>query len=75
MSEAIIQLHAQILFNPSEDAMSKKVKLQDLSIANFDQKLDMPDIKGGKICIRVPQIITLPGLLPFHTIWVTRCFF
>jgi len=34
--------------------MSKKIKLQDLSIVNFDQKLDMPDISGG-FCVIVTR--------------------
>ena len=56
--------------------MPKKIKLQELSIANFDQKLDMPDIKGGKICFQVPQVRqTFWGLAPFYTVWVTRCIF
>ena len=56
--------------------MSKKVKLQDLSIANFDQKFDMPDIKGGKICISVPHIGQyFFGPAVFYTYWTTHCFF
>ena len=56
--------------------MSKKIKLQDLSIVNFDQKLDLPDIKGGKICFQVPRIVHSPwGLVPFYTVWTTRCLF
>ena len=29
--------------------MSKKIKLQDLSIANFEQQPDVEGIKGGRI--------------------------
>ena len=46
-SEALVQAHTQSLFNSSEDAMSKKIKLQDLSISNFDQQPDVEGIKGG----------------------------
>ena len=74
MSEAIVQVQAltHSLSNSSENTMSKKIKLQDLSISIFDQKLDMPDIKGGKICIPwLMQRFTLFGL-GFY--WGTRCF-
>ena len=47
LSEAIVQVHSQSLFNSSEDAMSKKIKLQDLSISNFEQRIDVEGIKGG----------------------------
>ena len=62
LSEAIVPSHTQSLFNSSEDAMSKKIKLQDLSISNFDQRPDVEGIKGGgpklicegrKRCIKV----------------------
>ena len=49
LSEAIVQIHAQSPFNPSEDAMSKKIKLQDLSISKFDQPVEVEGIKGGSI--------------------------
>ena len=49
MSEAIVQAQtqSQSLFNSSEDAMSKKIRLQDLSISNFDQMLKVDGVKGG----------------------------
>ena len=28
--------------------MSKKIKLQDLSIVNFEQRIDVEGVKGGK---------------------------
>ena len=31
--------------------MSKKIKLQDLSIANFDQQPDVEVVKGGAVCL------------------------
>ena len=34
--------------------MSKKVKLQDLSISNFDQQPDVSGIKGGSYYIKIP---------------------
>jgi len=49
LSEVIVQVQtqAQSLFNSSGDTMSKKIKLQDLSIVNFDQQPDVEGIKGG----------------------------
>ena len=48
--------------------MSKKVKLQDLSISRFDQELNVEGIKGGAsaFCRRVVKItIRYIGSIPF----------
>ena len=49
--------------------MSKKIKFQDLSISNFDQKPDMEGIKGGgwfvkgdKICYMYTTWTYIPSL-------------
>ena len=44
--------------------MSKKIKLQDLSIANFDQQPDVKNIKGGmeKFCKEILRCPTGGGI-------------